>query len=234
MRDDASPRSEEWTEVRRVASELRTRLERMLRRRLVHDPRVVAERPHDVVAADLADEAFAWALENWRAKPAAVSPEQWMRKRGLSLLDEALDRESLAAEARAESLAEERDEERRLLAHELLRHEDERADWIDMAGMASADGKGDADSDDDDPFDGRACDPLVSSPSERLDERETLLSLERALSALPERRRKVVAHRYLDGLAVEEIAYLFDEPTSEVRGEIAKGLEDLRRSVVAK
>jgi len=206
----------------------------MLRRRLVHDPRAVAERPRDVVAADLADEAFTWALENWKAKPAAVSPEQWMRKRGLSLLDEALDRESLAAEGRAENRAEERDAERRLLAHQLLRHDDGRADWIEMSGLASADGKSDSDVGEFDPFDGIACDPLVSSPAERLDERETLVALDRALLTLPEHRRKIVAHRYLDGLAVEEIAYLLDAPTAEVRVEIAAGIEDLRRAVLAK
>jgi RNA polymerase sigma factor (sigma-70 family) len=206
----------------------------MLRRRLVHDPRAVAERPHSIAAADLADESFTWALEYWKAKPSSVTPEQWMRKRGLQILDEALDREALAAEGRAESVAEERDAERRLLAHQLLRHEDERADWLDMAGMAAADGKTEADGGEFDPFDGIACDPLVSSPSERLDERETLVALERALLSLPEHRRKIVAHRYLDGLAVEEIAYLLDAPPADVRVEIASGIEDLRRAVVMK
>jgi RNA polymerase sigma factor (sigma-70 family) len=234
MRDNGSPRSDEWLEVQRTASDLRRRLERLLRRRLVHDPRAVAERPHNIVAADLADDAFTWALENWKAKPSAVTPEQWMRKRGLQLLDEALDREALAAEGRAESLADERDAERRLLAHQLLRHEDERADWYDMAGMAAADGKADAEGGEFDPFDGIACDPLVSSPSERLDERETLVALDRALLTLPEHRRKIVAHRYLDGLSVEEIAYLLDAPSADVRVEIASGIEDLRRAVVAK
>jgi len=232
MRDNGSPRSDEWTEVQRTASELRRRLERLLRRRLVHDPRAVVERPHAIVSADLADEAFTWALENWKAKPSAVTPELWMRKRGLQLLDESLDRESLAAEGRAENLADERDAERRLLAHQLLRHDDERADWIDVSGMAAADGKADSDGGEFDPFDGIACDPLVSSPSERLDEREMLVALERALLSLPEHRRKIVAHRYLDGLAVEEIAYLLDAPPADVRVEIASGIEDLRRAVV--
>jgi RNA polymerase sigma factor (sigma-70 family) len=234
MRDNGSPRSEEWTDVQQTASELRRRLERMLRRRLVHDPRTVAERPHNIVSADLADEAFTWALENWKAKPSAITPEQWMRKRGLQLLDDALDREALAAEGRAESLADERDSERRLLAHQLLRHDDERADWFDVSGMADADGRADADSGEFDPFDGIECDPLVSSPSERLDEREMLVALDRALLSLPEHRRKIVAHRYLDGLAVEEIAYLLDAPPADVRVEIASGIEDLRRAVVAK
>ena len=234
MRDNGRPGSDEWTDVERSASELRRRLERLLRRRLVHDARTTAARPHGVVAADLADEAFTWALENWRAKPAAVSPEQWMRKRGLQVLDETLDREALAAEGHAENLAEERDAERRLLVHQLLRHEDERADWVDVAGMASGDGKAEADGGEFDPFDGIACDPLVSSPAERLDEREMLAVLDRALSTLAEHRRKMVAHRYLDGLSVEEISYLLDAPHTDVRREIAAGIEDLRRAVVAR
>jgi len=234
MRDNGSPRSEEWVDVQQTASDLRRRLERMLRRRLVHDPRAVVERPHAIVAADLADESFTWALENWKAKPSSVPPEQWMRKRGLQLLDAALDREALAAEGRAESVAEERDAERRLLAHQLLRHDEERADWIDMSGMAADDGKTEGEAGEFDPFDGIAGDPLVSSPSERLDERETLAALERALLSLPEHRRNIVAHRYLDGLAVEEIAYLLDAPTDDVRVEIASGIEDLRRAVVMK
>ncbi len=233
MRLAAKPRSDEWTKVQETASEVRRRLARMLRRRLVHDPRAAAERPHAVVVADVADEAFAWALENWRAKPATVPPEQWIVKRGLQVLDEALDREALAAEARAENVAEERDAERRLLAHRMLRREDERVDWVEMAGMATDDGKSGADDGGSDPFDDIAGDPLVSSPADRLDERETLENLDRALLTLPEHRRRVIAHRYVDGLSVDEIAYLLDAPTFDVRREIAAGVEDLRRAVVA-
>jgi len=234
MRDDGRPRSEEWTDVARAASEVRRRLQRMLRRRLVHDERTSAERPRAILAADLADDAFAWALDNWRAKPATVTPEQWMMKRGLSLLDDALDREALAAEGRAETLAEERGAERRLLAHALLRSEDGRRDYVDLAGMATSDGRADGEPEEYDLFDETACDPLVASPSDRIDERERLAHVESALSSLADHRRRIVAHRYLDGLSVEEIAYLLDAPELDVKAEIAAGIEDLRRAVLAR
>lgn len=226
MRDDSRARPDDWNETESNASEVRRRLARTLRRELVHDARSAAARRANLAADDLADEAITWALENWRAKPGAVSPEQWMRKRALQILDEALDREALAAESRAE----ERAVESVRLAGDAQNEDEERADWIDLAGMAKADGKTDGEAGED-PFDGLAGDPLVSSPADRFAERETFVVLETALRGLPERRRKMVAHRYLDGLAVEEIAYLLDSTAGDVRREIAAGIDDLRREV---
>ena len=227
MRDDRRPRSAEWIDVEATAAEVRRRIERTLRRELIHDPRAGLARRQNLAASDLADEAFAWSLENWRAKPSAVAPEQWMRKRALQILDEALDREALAAESRAE----ERAAERRLIAHDLPRDDDEREGWVEIADLATRRRRREIDGGDDDPFDGLAGDPLLSSPADRLDERETLVELERAMLTLPERRRKAVAHRFLDGLEVEEIAYLLDAPVAEVRSEILAGLSDLQRSL---
>jgi RNA polymerase sigma factor (sigma-70 family) len=227
MRNHGSPRSTEWDEVEANAADVRRRLARTLRRELVHYPRAATVRLQNVASADLADEAFAWSLENWKAKPSAVSPEQWMRKHALQILDEALDREALAGESRAE----ERDGQSRAIAHELPRDDDEREGWIDIADLATRGKRHDADGGSDDPFDGIEGDPLVSSPSERLDERETLVELERAMLKLPERRRKAVAHRFLDGLEFEEIAYLLDVPVADVRAEIVAGLAELQRSL---
>jgi RNA polymerase sigma factor (sigma-70 family) len=231
MRDNGSPngspRSTEWDEMEANAADVRRRLARTVRRELVHDPRATAVRLQNLASADLADEAFAWSLENWKAKPAAVSPEQWMRKHALQILDEALDREALAAESRAQ----ERVDQSRVLAHELPRDEDEREGWMDIADLATRAKRRDVDGGDDDPFDGLEGDPLVSSPAVRLDARETLVELERALLTLPERRRKVVAHRFLDGLEIEEIAYLLDVPVADVRAEIVSGLAELQRSL---
>lgn len=231
MRDNGSPRSAEWKELEANALDVRRRIVRTLRRELVHDARAGSARLQNLGAEDLADEAFAWALENWKAKPAAVTPEQWMRKRGLQILDESLDVEALAGESRAE----ERAAEGRVHAHDLARDDDdERAGWLDIAVLAKRRVKRESDGGQDDPFDDRASDPLVSSPADRLDERETLIELERALLALPERRRRVVAHRHLDGLGVEEIAYLLDAPTTDVRRELAKGLGELQSALRAR
>jgi RNA polymerase sigma factor (sigma-70 family) len=195
----------------------------------VHDPRAGVARIQNVSVADLADEAFAWALESWKQKPTTTSPELWTRKHAHQLLDEALDAEALAAESRAE----ERATERVLLAHDLHEDDEERADWLDMAELAGRATKHDKDLGEDEPFDGLESDPQVSSPSDRLDGRETLVELERAMLGLPEQRRKAVAHRYLDGLSVEEIAYLLDSPAVAVEREIATGLAELQRALAA-
>jgi len=225
MTSNGAARSAEWGVFEEYAGDLRRMLSRTLRRELVHDARSATARVQNMPVGDLADEAIAWGLENWRSKPHATSPETWVRKHALQLLDELLDDEALAADGRAE----ERDAERRVLALELLsdQHDEERADWLDMAELALR-RRRERPSLDDEPFDSLECDPQVSSPEDRLDERETIVRLERALLRLPEKRRKVVAHRFLDGLAIEEIAYLVDEPAKLVEREIAAGLRDLQ------
>ena len=230
MRDEARPRADEWSGVEKDAALVRRRLARTLRRELVHDSRSGAARTANLAADDFADEAIAWALENWKAKPAGVSPEQWMRKRALQILDESLDREALAAESRAE----ERAVESGRLAGEARDEDEERADWFDVSGMAKQDGKQDGDGRGEDPFDGLVGDPLLNSPAERFDERETFVVLDAALRGLPERRRKIVAHRYLDGISVDDIAYLLDTTTAEIRVEIAAAIDELRREVAAR
>lgn len=226
MTSNGVARSAEWGLFEEYAADLRRMLARTLRRELVHDARSATARIQNLPVGDLADEAIAWGLENWRQKPHATSPESWVRKRALQLLDELLDGEALAAESRAE----ERDAERRVLAHELISdaHDEERTDWLDMADLAQRSSSRERPSPDDEPFDSLESDPQVSSPEQRMGDRETIVRLERALLRLPEKRRKVVAHRFLDGLEVAEIAYLVDEPATQVEQEIAAGLRDLQ------
>src|SRR5262245_5689524 len=229
MTSNGVARSAEWGVFEEYAGDLRRMLARTLRRELVHDARSATARIQNLPVGDLADEAITWGLENWRSKPHATSPETWVRKRALQLLDELLDDEALAAESREE----ERDAERRVLAHEILtdQHDEERSDWLDMAELALRSRRRERPSLDDEPFDSLESDPQVSSPEQRLGERETILRLERALLRLPEKRRKVVAHRFLDGLAIEEIAYLVDEPAKTVEHEIATGLRELQAAM---
>src|SRR5688572_18746464 len=141
MRADGFLRSAEWMEFEKNAVSFRRRLERALRREMVHDPRAATARLSNLSAPDLADEAFTWTLEQWKAKPAATSPETWMKKHAFQLLDEALDREALAAESRAE----ERAVERKLVAQDLPRDDEERAGWFEIAALAARDGIGDGD-----------------------------------------------------------------------------------------
>jgi DNA-directed RNA polymerase specialized sigma24 family protein len=226
MSSNGVARSAEWGLFEANAAELRLLLERCLRRELVHDSRAAVARIQNLSVADLADEAITWGLENWKAKPTATPPDLWIRKRALQLLDEELDAETLAAESRAE----ERAAERRLVAHDLTDDGDdeERADWLDMAQLATRGDRREKDGGEDEPFDGLESDPLVSSPQDRLDERETIAALERAMLRLPERTRRVVAHRYLDGLSVREIAYLLEVGTDVVEREMDDGVTALR------
>jgi RNA polymerase sigma factor (sigma-70 family) len=231
MTSNGAARSTEWGLFEANAAELRVLLERCLRRELVHDSRAAVARIQNLSVADLADEAITWALENWKAKPIATSPELWIRKHALQLLDEALDAETLAAESRAE----ERSVERRLIAHDLVDDgaDEERADWLDMAQLATRGDRREKDGGDDEPFDGLESDPLVSSPADRLDERETIEALERAMLHLPEQTRRVLAHRFLDGLSVNEIAYLLEVRADTVEREMVDGVSALRAELAA-
>jgi DNA-directed RNA polymerase specialized sigma24 family protein len=231
MTGNGVARSAEWERFEANAAELRLLLERCLRRELVHDSRAAVARIQNLSVADLADEAIAWGLENWKAKPTATPPDLWIRKHALQLLDEALDAETLAAESRAE----ERSVERRLIAHDLVDDGDdeERADWLDMAQLAGRADRREKDGGEDEPFDGLESDPQVSSPQDRLDERETIEALERAMLHLPERTRRVVAHRFLDGLSVPEIAYLLEVRAETVESETVDGVSALRAELAA-
>jgi len=216
--ETGQPEAAEWTQFRRDAGTLRKDLERFLRRRMVHDARAAKARVQNVAPADLADEAFAWALAEWRSKPATTSPELWTRKRALQLLDEMLDSEALAAESRAE----ERAEETRLHAHELLADEEERDRWLEML-----DGSGDEPV----PFEGLAADDEVSRVESRLAETEMLGQLERALAKLPEMRRRIVVHSFVDELSADDVAYLLDVSVGDVEGELAAGVSALRKDL---
>lgn len=208
----------EWELFRRDAETFRKDLERFLRRRLVHDPRAARARLQNIAPPDLADEAFAWALDEWRSKPSGTTPEIWARKRALQLLDEMLDSEALAAESRAE----ERAEESRLHSLELLADDEERERWLEIV-----DGAGDEPV----PFDGLAADDEMSRVESRLDATETLGLLDAALAKLPETRRRVVVHTYIDELAADDVAYLLDLPVGDVERELAAGVASLRQDL---
>ena len=232
-RSDA-PSTPEWQAFRDDLVAHRKRLERMLRRELVHDARAANVRTQNVSVRDLADDALCQVLADWRRKPATTTPFQWMVKHGLRLLDAALDRESLAAESRAE----ERAEESRLLAHDLTQDDEERNRWLEVAGLAvsprEANGAEPPITDARearDHFDGLESSPDTSSPETRLQQRETLVELERAMLRLPEPRRRAIAHRFLDGLAIDEICYILDAPAEHVETEIRAGLATLRHDL---
>jgi len=66
-----------------------------------------------------------------------------------------------------------------------------------------------------------------------LSERERLVSLSRALDALPEGQREVVAMFHLDGLGYREIAETLDVPIGTVMTWLHRGRARLRDSVLA-
>ena len=219
---NGTPDTDEWAAFRHDAEEHRKDLERSLRRLLIHDPRAMKQRIQSVSPPDLADEAFTWALDEWRSKPTGTSPEQWMRTRALHLLDEALDLESLAAESRDED----RREENRQLARELLKDDEERERRLELLEDSVAEQPVQ--------FDGLAADDEVSSVESRLDATEVLEHLDRALARLPEIRRRIVVHSYLDELSAEDVAYLLDLSVADVEGELASAVKSLRLELTPK
>ncbi len=235
-RDDL-PSTPEWEDFRGSIVDHRKRLERALRREMIHDARAATARLQNVAVVDLADDALCHTLDQWRSKPGGTAPFEWMLKHALLLLDAALDREALAAESRQE----ERAEESKLVAHDLMQDDDERAAWLDMVELTRLAGDGEAGdgaiegggargvlSPDGHQFDGLTSPADASVPDERLQQRETLAALERALLDLPEVRRRAVAHRFLDGLGIDEVAYLLDLEPDDVEIEVAEALKTLR------
>ncbi|MCE9634593.1 MAG: hypothetical protein K8T90_02720 [Planctomycetes bacterium] len=212
----------EWDEFRQDAETIRKDLERLLRRRMIHDPRAAKARLQNISPPDLADESYAWALEEWRSKPHATSPQMWVRKRALQLLDESLDTESLAAESRAE----ERLEESRILARELLTDDQERDRRLELLESEGGD--------DSLPFDSIAADEAVSNVESRLAETELLERLDGALARLSETTRRVVVHSFLDDLPADDVAYLLDLSAEDVVRELASGVKALRADLTPK
>jgi DNA-directed RNA polymerase specialized sigma24 family protein len=234
-RDGSPPRNDmpstpEWMEFRGKVVDHRKRLERALRRALVHDPRAETARLQNVAILDLADDALCRTLDEWRSKPGGTAPFQWMLKHALQLLDQALDREALAAESRRE----ERQEEGKLVAYDLMHDDEERRAWLEMAELTQLDF--DDETDVDAPstghqFDGLTSPPDTSSPDERLEQRETLVELERAMLGLSALRRRAIAHRFLDGLGIDEVAYLLDLDEDAAEIEISEALRSLRSTL---
>jgi DNA-directed RNA polymerase specialized sigma24 family protein len=227
------PTTPEWTEFRSSVVEQRKRLERALRRELVHDARSATARLQNVAVLDLADDALCRTLDEWRSKPGGTAPFQWMLKHALKLLDEALDREALAAESRRE----ERIEEKKLVAYDLSHDDEERTRWLEMVELTqldvdseSTDARGPLSSDGHQ-FDGLTSPAGTSDPDERFRQREALLELEQALLDLPGLRRRAIAHRFLDGLDVEEVAYLLDLEEDDAEIEISEALRTLREKL---
>jgi len=225
------PSTPEWDDFRESVIDHRKRLERALRRELIHDARAATARLQNVAIPDLADDALCHTLDEWRSKPSSTAPFQWMLKHALQLLDAALDREALAAESRLE----ERVEENKLIAHDLHQDDEERTSWLEMAELTQlahdevdgAEARGPL-SQDGHQFDGLTSPADASNPDERLQQRETLLELERAMLRLPSQRRKAIAHRFLDGLDISEIAYLLDIEPDDAEIEISEALKTLR------
>ena len=219
------PLSAEWLAFEAQAEELRWGLARELEARFAGDPRVSLA--PDVSFDEIAEEAFALAFEQWRAKPAAVAPATWMRRHATSVLEATLDAAALAAESageereaeRGEAIASRADaEEGRRQWSELVDPDDEGAPVLSITEELGS-------------FDLLVCDPLVSSPEDRMREHELLAEIGRALQGLPDRLRRAVAHRYLDGLPMVEVAYLLECTETEARQAVTSGLAELRRRV---
>jgi RNA polymerase sigma factor (sigma-70 family) len=221
----AHPTSAEWRELRENAELHRDDVVRHLRHRLAGDPRADAT---DLLSLrEIAEEAYALAVEDWRSKPAAISPAAWLRRHALVILDAALDEAALAAEGA--------DEERRAERPEAQQDredvEEGRRAWFEMVDRDDEGGLPASITEELGTFDLLVCDPTVSSPEERMRERELLAEIGRALQSLPERSRRAVAHRYLDGLPLAEVAYLLECSEAEAQSEIAAGLAELNRRI---
>jgi RNA polymerase sigma-70 factor (ECF subfamily) len=78
-------------------------------------------------------------------------------------------------------------------------------------------------------FEDNFADHRFESPDQRVEHREFLLKLERAIGVLPPRQREIVVLHDIEGLSTEEVARKCGCPTATVRSNLFYGREKLRR-----
>lgn len=72
---------------------------------------------------------------------------------------------------------------------------------------------------------------VFAAPDRRVEEREFIVCLERALRSLPPRQREVVVLHDVEGLSTEEVAARCDCPPATVRSNLFYGREKLRSAL---
>ncbi len=181
------------------------RLHQVLRRELALDPR--AEKAGGAVSVpDIVEEALLYVFEHFREKPARMSPDRWLVRRGLLFLDEELDR---AVRTTPDTdMPEEEPEEPEV--------------WEDLMDIPVFEPS---------PLDRQAASRSQASPEVLQDRAAMRRATAAALKSLPDRQRKALTLHYLENYDPAEIAYVLNSSEEKVERWLAEGRSSLRAAL---
>jgi DNA-directed RNA polymerase specialized sigma24 family protein/ribosome-associated translation inhibitor RaiA len=192
----------------------RSRAARHVRHEIVHDP-VLAALPKEAVSVpDVVDEALVWTLENLPARPAFLTPEQFLWRRVLHQYD--LARESVIR-SRAAADEEELIADRHREPPQELDMEWEEAEDLILGGGEPL------------PLDLDEASSAGSDPAEILDREAAQQAVAAALRDLPDFQRRTILLHDLEGYDPEEIAVVLGVDEARIRDEIDAARRVLRK-----
>jgi len=184
-------------EFRDQIGEYASRLHKVLRRERRLDPRS-AEVGGAVSLADVVEDAIAYVFEHWREKPASLSPDRWLVRRGLILLDAELDR------AKEESTA----------SSSFEAWSEPQEAWEELMNLPVEEWT---------LLDGTPADRNRSSPEIVGNRNEAEAATARALTDLPHRQRVALLLRHVEGYAVPEIGFVLNADDAQVESWLDEG-----------
>jgi RNA polymerase sigma factor (sigma-70 family) len=158
---------------------------------------------------DIVEETLAWVFEHFREKPAHLTPDRWLVRRGLLALDEAVKRAGEEAGRREDSGP-----------PEVAEAEDARLIWTELQDLGIPEPR--------DLMDARPASAEKTSPEVLGDRLEAQRATAEALQALTEPQRRVISLRHLEGYTGPEIAYVLNATEDQVGRWLAEAESSLR------
>jgi len=163
-------------------------LHRVLRREMGLDPRSKTV-GGAISVPDLVEDAIAYVFEHFREKPAELTPDRWLVRRGLIFLDAEFDR----VEGEAQSMPEPKSEPQE--------------EWEELMNLPVPEHM---------PFDGHPGEAGKTSPELVQNRRHACFATAAALKALPPRLRKALVLRHIEGYRIGEIAFVLNAEDAKV------------------
>ncbi len=183
------------------------RLQKVLKRERRLDRRLRRQGSR-ISVPDLVEEAIAYVFEHFREKPRHLSPDRWLVRRGLLLLDQTLAVEEAGPGESTGVPAPDPEEE-----------EEARQVWEELQDLEPSAN---------DPLEGHPAEQDRAAPDAMRQRREAQRATAYALHQLPETIRRVLTLRHLEGYAAPEIAYVLNTTEEQVGRWLAEGETALR------
>ncbi len=166
------------------------RLSEVLKRERRLDPRIRAA-GGAISLPDITEEALTYVFEHFREKPASMSPDRWLVRRGLIILDAELDRVEREATGEGE-------------APPVAEPQEEWEETMDLPVFMTGG------------LEGTPADESSTSPSVIRDRAEAQQATADALKSLPTLYRKALLLKHLEGYRIPEIAYVLNSNDEQI------------------